>query len=268
MNVFCKGIGRELEMETFLKEAGPAPAIVVKHSSLEDIYYNELQVTLPVTCEMKAIKVSPDHNVFECTISDGGRTTKAIGESSPNTLDSQIAKDYPATIAYQRAFDRSLIRYLGLPGRVLSDLEITKEEIASLKSNDTSVTEKEVAKEAEVVSPVSQPPEEDMTVKQETVNEKESQSSSHREEPRSDLAGTPYEGMDETEEIPAPAADLPTFEELENTVLTFGKNKGTAFKDVQGNYLEWLVGNSNRPIVAKVKMYLEMKASKKEEKAR
>lgn len=141
MKYFVNHLNREVELETFEVEGKGGPAVIVKHRSLEDVLYNDLQkdMKLGIMQNYTAVLVSNDHNVFICTIYDAkGRRIQMLGESSPSNLDTLIAKEYPSMQAAQRAFDRAMIRYLDLPGRVLSELEMTQDELSRANSGNGS----------------------------------------------------------------------------------------------------------------------------------
>lgn len=108
---------------------------IVPHYDLEDfILNNDLCKELGVQVHYTHIPtVEPNHTVFLCHISDlNGRRIEAIGESTPATLTNDIAKAYPALMAYKRAFDDAAIKYLGLDGKVYSDQQI---ELSDYRTN-------------------------------------------------------------------------------------------------------------------------------------
>lgn len=99
--------------------------LVIKHDSLRDVVYNQLNLTKSGSIEYSYIKAEKDHAVVECTINDGnGRVVKEIGEAVPETLNDNIARSYPTLIASQRAFDRAAILLLMLAGKQLSNGEM------------------------------------------------------------------------------------------------------------------------------------------------
>jgi hypothetical protein len=94
------------------------------HDSLEDVIHNQAE---GVEYNFDIISADRNHSVVRCTMAntDGSRRIVAIGESLPETLDNDIAQKYPTLIASQRAFDRAAIRFLDLPGKVLSNMEMS-----------------------------------------------------------------------------------------------------------------------------------------------
>lgn len=104
-----------------------ATMLLIKHDSLRDVIYNQLNITETGRIDYNYVKADKDHAVVECTIDDGkGRVVKEIGESVPESLDNQIAQLYPTLIASQRAFDRAAILLLKLAGKQLSAGEMSE----------------------------------------------------------------------------------------------------------------------------------------------
>lgn len=96
---------------------------IIPHDALKDIILNKLP-ELGVKYDVTEVYVSPSHFVMRCTMSDNkGRRVQEIGESTADTLETPIAKGYPATMAFTRAFDRCAIAYLDLNGKVFADTE-------------------------------------------------------------------------------------------------------------------------------------------------
>ena len=65
-----------------------------------------------------------EHFLVKCIFQDEEYRIVEYGEVNPATLTSSIAREYPATMALNRAFDRAAIRYLNLEGKVYSDNEL------------------------------------------------------------------------------------------------------------------------------------------------
>lgn len=119
-------LGIDFEVRTY--QAKDCDAQVIMHEALEDIIMNNLSQANRPDLGLK-YKWTPhystnNHFVVECEISDtNGRIIKAIGESSPESLETKIAKIYPGLMAFQRSFDRAVIRYLQFPGKTFSSSE-------------------------------------------------------------------------------------------------------------------------------------------------
>lgn len=97
---------------------------IISHDALENIIHNQVGIDVGVKYDITEMHIADRHCVFRCTISDSnGRRIQAIGESMQASLDTDIAKMYPALMAAQRAFDRAVIRYLQFPSKVYSSLE-------------------------------------------------------------------------------------------------------------------------------------------------
>jgi len=106
---------------------------VIAHDSLRSVYINKL-LPMGVQCEYTPVFMDKNHYAVLCKLYsiDEKREAQEIGEAVPNTLVNQIAKDYPILITYQRAFDRALIAFLGLQGKVLSDVELNMNELTAI----------------------------------------------------------------------------------------------------------------------------------------
>lgn len=137
---------------------------IIRHASLEDIIVNQLD---DVFFDYEIIKADKDHSVIKCIISDKkGRRVVDVGESLPATLTTEIAQNYPVLTASQRAFDRAAIKYLNIPGKIYSDLEIPeefknqedtskkveKEQSTSIKSKTEKTDDSSAPKNAEIKS--------------------------------------------------------------------------------------------------------------------
>lgn len=107
------GVDYEIEVEEIEVEAGRVISNIT-HESLERIIFNEIPEEYGVKVSVpEPININVPHPVILRTISDNkGRCIRKLGEASPNTLTTQIAKDYPVTMADTRAFDRAAIAYL------------------------------------------------------------------------------------------------------------------------------------------------------------
>jgi len=121
--LMSKYLKTEFEIETYADENETKQ--IISHDSLEDIIHNRIASEYGLKYKMIPISLSTSHCVFCCSIEDDkGRHIEAIGESLPQTLETEIAKNYPALIASQRGFDRAAIRYLDFPGKTLSNMEL------------------------------------------------------------------------------------------------------------------------------------------------
>lgn len=122
--IHSKYLNKEFKVNIYEKDENGRTLNFITHDSLEDIIHNQIE-SGQVIYDYELVKISPEHCVAKCVISDKqGRRIVAIGESQPSTLTTEIANDYPATMATQRAFGRAVIRYLMLPGKVFSSVEI------------------------------------------------------------------------------------------------------------------------------------------------
>lgn len=115
----------EFDVSSFESTEDGETVQVISHEALENIIHNLVPDEVGVRYELKDMHISRDHCVVSCVITDkkSGRRIQAIGETVPETLESEISKTYPALMAANRAFDRAAIRYLDLPGKTFSSLE-------------------------------------------------------------------------------------------------------------------------------------------------
>ena len=152
MLLFSKTLQREINFATFEKENEfGRPIKVIFHDSLQEVIHNEAKVKY----DFNFIVANPDHTVVVCTMVDGsGRLIREVGEAIPATLDTEIARNYPSLIASQRAFDRAAIRYLDLPGKVFSNMEISIIDETMVDMETGEVTEAPVQKSGIVSSVV------------------------------------------------------------------------------------------------------------------
>lgn len=126
MKLYSKTAGRELDVDVMEKDQGGQILTVIKHASLQDIIYNQLEVCKDPECiKMDLLSHNP-YPVYRCTIWDKtlGRCAIGIGSGKPETLTAGIASDYADESASNRAFDRAAITYLQFPGRQLSEEEV------------------------------------------------------------------------------------------------------------------------------------------------
>lgn len=117
-------LGKEFEVSSFEAQEEGETVEVVSHTALQDIAHNLLPPELKTQYSLEPLFLSPNHCVAKCVFADNtGRRIIEIGESMPNSLSTEIARNHPATMAFNRAFDKAFLRYLNVPGKVLSNLE-------------------------------------------------------------------------------------------------------------------------------------------------
>lgn len=124
-----KFASKHLGMEvTYRKEDiidGDAIITLISHESLKDILLNQVPSDLGIQYTFNVIKSELNHSVVICVITDNtGRRIEALGESTLPTLTTEISRNYPTTMAKKRAFDQAVIDYIGMPGKVYSDVQI------------------------------------------------------------------------------------------------------------------------------------------------
>lgn len=132
-----------LEIEVYESKNDMGRTIyLIRHSELLDIIENRLPENIKIEYDWDSIQVlEPHHYVVKAWIKDSnGICVKMFGESLPATLNTTISKQYPATIAANRAIDRAIIKYLDIP-RTYSSEEIaidTKEDTKLTETNNSS----------------------------------------------------------------------------------------------------------------------------------
>lgn len=127
MKLYSKTIERELDVETMEKEQNGQILTVIKHASLMDIIYNQIELCKDPDCiKIEDARPNSPYPVYKCTLWDKtrNRCTVGIGSGKPETLPAGIPADYADESASNRAFDRAAITYLQFPGRQLSEEEV------------------------------------------------------------------------------------------------------------------------------------------------
>lgn len=134
-------LGRDILLETN-GILGP------KHSALENFFYDQLP---GVHYEANFVKAEETHAVVQATIWSETPKRKVVtnGEATSASLKTEIAKENPATMAFNRAFDRAVLKYLGLYG-IYADSENVEQKMIQcyfdeLAENGKAKTEKEDA---------------------------------------------------------------------------------------------------------------------------
>lgn len=119
MNVFAEKIKEEIVYEEYSDGVK-----IIPHSTLEDIMrrYPRFEIST------NPVHISPEMCLVECRVTDKetGETVLKVGESNPMNLETEIARKFPGTIAYQRAIDRAIVAILGLGAKFYSDQEIDR----------------------------------------------------------------------------------------------------------------------------------------------
>lgn len=128
---------------------------IAPHAELEKLIYDHPKsIEMGISARHTPVVVEKDHYAFMCVISDKtGRRVEGIGESLPNTLENEIAKNYPALMAFKRAFDDAAIKFFGLP-RVYSDQQIDVMAVTE-KTDNSDKTVKETVKPEKDANEVS-----------------------------------------------------------------------------------------------------------------
>jgi hypothetical protein len=114
-----------------------------KHSSIENYFYSEM-----TNCKLKRtfLKMELDHSVVEICISSDNpqRCITAIGEATAMSLTTDIAKANPVITADNRAFDRAVLKYLGLNNVYAASENVQQDKLKSyIESTPVNISEPE-----------------------------------------------------------------------------------------------------------------------------
>ena len=126
MKVYSNYLGREIELPSFDVLEGDKSIPVVSYNALRAAIYGEKEcIERGAQPHYNSVVTEPGHYAFICVISDdAGRRVEGFGESLPATLDTQIAKNYPALMAAKRAFSDAALLFLGI-NNAYSDAQIS-----------------------------------------------------------------------------------------------------------------------------------------------
>lgn len=116
---------------------------IVSHADLMDAIVNKIPEGFKCKYDFSNIQVLGNtHFLAKAIIEDNVTRIVEYGEVTQSTLSTKIAKDYPATMAMNRAFDRAAIKYFGLGKKVYSDNEISPSTLkdAPAKTTTTATT--------------------------------------------------------------------------------------------------------------------------------
>lgn len=141
MSMYSKYFGKEIELSAIESVSNGEVVLVVPHDDLVDVIINSQDaIDNNIQAHTAPIVVEPGHYAFLCTISDkNGRRVEEIGESTIDTLETVIARGYPALMAFKRSFDAAAIRFLGLPGKLYSDQQISSVSSDTVSTGNTYV---------------------------------------------------------------------------------------------------------------------------------
>lgn len=125
MVIHSRYLNRDIDVQESV--SGNEDITIVPHDALEEIIFNsEDAIDNDIKVHYQTILTEPGHYAFLCAIDDkNGRRVEYIGESLPETLETDIARKYPALMAFKRSFDAAAIKFLGLPGKVYSDQQVS-----------------------------------------------------------------------------------------------------------------------------------------------
>lgn len=122
-----KRLNRDVKVECYKEEDG---ITILSTNSLKKVFEgikSEFGIVDTAECDVKF----SDRGTFiyasaEWTIRDKtGYQSTFVGEATPLSLESLVAKKFPKTTALNRAQSAGIIAYLQLPGKMYSDAQVT-----------------------------------------------------------------------------------------------------------------------------------------------
>lgn len=120
--------------------------MVVNHNKLEQLILSKGE---EIKVEYRLLYNGIPHAAVECRMTYGGQTVSAVGEIAERTLFTEMARNYPLTICYQRAFDRAAIRIMDpkveepFKTRFYSSIEISYDTLTKWGSEEEPKVETE-----------------------------------------------------------------------------------------------------------------------------
>ena len=125
LKVFTPVLGKDITLEAN-SQKGP------KHAALEQILYEELMPQYDVDLNVNWVLTEPYHTIVEVTMWSDKLSRKIVvnGESTKESLQTTVAMANPSTMAFNRAIDRAILKFLGIYGiyaeseNVIQDLNI------------------------------------------------------------------------------------------------------------------------------------------------
>lgn len=243
MNIFSKKLNREVNIDAWKQ----GETIIIGHKALESVY-QEIADIQGLHYEYKGTPrdwvVGENHFVVPCVLTDNlGYKVEMIGESLDATLDNEIAKNYPVTMAQNRAFDRAVIAYLGIE-KAYSSNEITTDAETSVNMDElynsdeiqeTTVSMTEIVEEEELPE-IPDPVEEKLPKSQEPVGEKTSETKAPVEKTEwtvDDVIGKSYKEL------------LAHYKEPGLIPIPFGAAKGKTIAEATDEQRNWIVTKLN-----------------------
>lgn len=132
-------LNKEFELEAYQKVENGREISIVAHNTLLKMFtqlqFEHAVIGDPILLRYRDVVVQNNHIVIEAMINyKGFDFLPQAGESSKETLNSTISRDYPYLETQKRAFDRAVIAFLNFPIKMYSDREIPIESFFDLKN--------------------------------------------------------------------------------------------------------------------------------------
>ena len=165
------GVDAELPVEIVTEEG----VGLIKHDVLESFITKLTRINAEY--RLVASNPSPFLAVVECKMTDKetGYSVTKVGETNASNLKGEISKNFPFTMAYQRAYNREGIALLGLSegGKIFSDVEVSKKDLQK-SGKPKSIVSATATPASKVPTPEAKPesePETDADILKEEIPE-------------------------------------------------------------------------------------------------
>ena len=165
------GVDAELPVEIVTEEG----VGLIKHDVLESFITKLTRINAEY--RLVASNPSPFLAVVECKMTDKetGYSVTKVGETNASNLKGEISKNFPFTMAYQRAYNRAGIALLGLSegGKIFSDVEVSKKDLQK-SGKPKSIVSATATPASKVPTPEAKPesePETDADILKEEIPE-------------------------------------------------------------------------------------------------
>lgn len=154
IKLYSKKLKKEIELDCYEEEDGTK---ILSTNSLKKVFEGlkeEFAIVDTVICDVKF----NERGAFlyasaEWTIKDKfGYQSTFVGEATPLSLESLVAKKFPKTTALNRAQSAGIIAYLQLPSKMYSDAQITPKALVDEESSEEEKKDNKNEGEAGIIT--------------------------------------------------------------------------------------------------------------------
>lgn len=237
----------EVEIEVYEKDG----VQIISHSALMTLYLQKKSERKLITT-YETLFINETGMTVRCFIKDGDEVVDGFGESNPLSLETEIAKQYPHSMANNRALDNAFLNYLGLEKKVYSSSEISTDGATQVVCEN--VEKKKESKKSDSKQKVEEKP---------TKNENKDFAEVKQEE--LPFPGEPVEKPEESvekenygnavEEIPVeednasedikdttgPVAETKSIDDGSDFIIPSGRVAGKHFAEVDEKWINWML---------------------------